>query len=625
MKARYLAVIFLVLVMLSVSLAHAQPPPSGSVSSAGSSLLTGLTSGNSSIYAGFFAIVMFVIFAIALDRTQLSSGRIAISFIFALITFFVLYTDNALLHFFLNTFIVLAFIALILGMLALVKSPRSIRLIGVVIALFLVIILFENDSGLTNFASSTLHFPILTVLPYVFGMVAVAVFIILLLRVIKTHSNIVLRAVLLFIILLLIALLIPGFAGFLFNPITFVSLIAIMILAIFFIKRTGRVGPKLSKRDKLDIKQQNLQTKVLGKINKRKQKNQKILDKYQALSKKQGLSPKEQAKLGKFKEKLTKSAWENVSNRVDLTKNQYSSSQLSNNPALQSLTQTGFLAKRKALKELKQKSVERASNTKSNISGELSQLASAVNAGQYGSKVSEKAARKIYDQRITKELRTKDVSNLLHEKENIMDPNLNLSKSTRKKLIKRIDRSLGKLTKNKFIPKSADQMTQKSLAKEQKQQARQEALEDNRLANAQLEAARRNAAAEQQKKAEQERLQEQAKLAEAARQEALRKQEEELKKRAESTSNAAVGQTSALDRRIKTPLWFTPKSPVDEKGKLDVQVQNELEVHGLTHRREDLVNLINSGKLSGRDLKNAKNELDRIDYRLKKYGREIHR
>ena len=41
--------------------------------------LSGLTSGNSYIYAGFFAIVMFIVFAIALDRTQLSSGRIAIS------------------------------------------------------------------------------------------------------------------------------------------------------------------------------------------------------------------------------------------------------------------------------------------------------------------------------------------------------------------------------------------------------------------------------------------------------------------------------------------------------------------------------------------------------------------
>jgi hypothetical protein len=72
-------------------------------------------------------------------------------------------------------------------------------------------------------------------------------------------------------------------------------------------------------------------------------------------------------------------------------------------------------------------------------------------------------------------------------------------------------------------------------------------------------------------------------------------------------------------------LWFSPKSPVDENGKLDVRVQNEIELNGLTHRKEDLINNINSGKLSERDLKNAKNELNRIDYRLKKYGREIHR
>ena len=37
--------------------------------------------------------------------------------------------------------------------------------------------------------------------------------------------------------------------------------------------------------------------------------------------------------------------------------------------------------------------------------------------------------------------------------------------------------------------------------------------------------------------------------------------------------------------------------------KLDVQMQNQIEVNGLIDRRENLVGLINSGKRSGRQLK----------------------
>ena len=117
MNRSYLSVLALLAAVLSFSLVHAQAPPSITGVSTTVSLLGGLSTANSPMYAGFFAMVMFIIFAVALDRTQLSSGGIAISFIFALITFFILYTDNTLLHFFLNTFIVLAFIGLILGLL----------------------------------------------------------------------------------------------------------------------------------------------------------------------------------------------------------------------------------------------------------------------------------------------------------------------------------------------------------------------------------------------------------------------------------------------------------------------------------------------------------------------------
>ncbi len=89
--------------------------------------------------------------------------------------------------------------------------------------------------------------------------------------------------------------------------------------------------------------------------------------------------------------------------------------------------------------------------------------------------------------------------------------------------------------------------------------------------------------------------------------------------------SGVAGPNSAFDKRVKTPLWFSPKSPVDENGKLDAQMQNEIEARGLMDRRENLVNLLGSGKLSGKQAKDAKNELNRIDSRLKKYGREIHR
>ena len=92
-----------------------------------------------------------------------------------------------------------------------------------------------------------------------------------------------------------------------------------------------------------------------------------------------------------------------------------------------------------------------------------------------------------------------------------------------------------------------------------------------------------------------------------------------------SGKEAKSGPTSAYDRRLKPPLWFTPKSPVDKDLKLDPNTQNDLEVQGLSHRREELVNSINSGVLSSKELKNARNELRRIDYTIKRYNRYIHR
>ncbi|MCL4397234.1 hypothetical protein M1494_02715 [Candidatus Parvarchaeota archaeon] len=696
MKISHITAVLFLLAVLSISSVHAQTgiPTISTSSSVGSSFLSGLTSGNSYIYAGFFAIVMFIIFAIALDRTQLSSGRIAISFIFALITFFLLYTDNTLLHFFLNTFIVLAFIALILGMLAAVKSPRSIRLIGLIVALFLILILFENDSGLTNSVNSILHINILSILPLVFGIIAVAVFIILLLRGVKTHSNIVLRVILLFIVFLLIALLIPGFAAFLFSPIVLIPLFVAILLVIFLIRKGGRHGPKLSKQDKLDLKQQKkaqkdakLQNKVLSSIANRKQSNDSNLQEYRNLMKKGNLTPDEQLKVAQLKNKLANEAWQNVADRTKLTQAQYSKKQLSNNKDLQKLT--GFFSRDQALKNLKSNaksnyklswSQKRAlkkqqnnlnkkntfiSNTGNSQAGDLFDLANAAKKGGLGPVQKDKAARKLFDKQISKESRNKDVSALLNERNKLLDPTLNLSNSTRRKEVAKIDKKLKKISSN-ISPKSPDQVRQNNLIKEQQEQRRQEMLEEQRLADAQLEAARRNA---ERERAERERLAEQAKLAEAARQQAehdrlIREQQEQRRqemleeqrradaqldalKRAEqqraaeaakqeaenrkqqadlqNATSGIVGPSSAFDKRVKTPLWFSHKSPVDKNGKLDVQMQNQIEATGLMDRRQNLVSLINSGKLSGRQLKDARNELNRIDYRLKKYGRDIHR
>jgi hypothetical protein len=139
-----------------------------------------------------------------------------------------------------------------------------------------------------------------------------------------------------------------------------------------------------------------------------------------------------------------------------------------------------------------------------------------------------------------------------------------------------------------------------------------------------LEEQARLAEAARQEAERQKMLEEQARLAEAARQEA--EHEKTIKEQQVSSQNIGnVGPNTAFDKRVKPPLWFSPKSPVDKNGKLDVQMQNEIEVRGLMDRRENLVSLINSGRLSGRQLKDAKNELNRIDYRLKKYGRDIHR
>ena len=686
MKISHVAVILLLLSVFSVSLVHAQVGiPISTPTSSSASFLSGLTSGNSYIYAGFFAIVMFIVFAIALDRTQLSSGRIAISFIFALITFFLLYTDNALLHFFLNSFIVLAFIALILGMLAAVKSPRSIRLIGLVVALFLIIILFENDSSLTNFVNATFHINILNILPLIFGIIAVAVFIILLLRGVKNHNNIVLRVILLFVVFLLIALLIPGFASFLFSPIVLIPLFAAIFLVIFFILKP-RHGPRPSRADKRLQKEEKVKHNALSSIADRKQANADVLQEYRDLMKKGNLTPEEQLRMAQLKNKLANEAWQNVADRSKLTGVQYSKGQLSNNKDLQRVT--SFFSRDQALRDLKSRaksnyklpwSQKRAlkkqqtnlnnkskfiSNTGNNQAGDLFDLANATNQGTLGSVPTDKVAKKIFERRISKEARQKDVTSLLNERNKILDPNLNLSNSTRHKELAKIDKKLKKLSP-KIVPPSPDKIRQKDLIREQQEQRREEMLEEQRRADAQLAALRK---AEEKRRAERARLEEQARLAEEARkkaeqdrlvreqqeqrmQEMIEKQrradaqlaalreaekeraakaaEQEAENKAQQSSQQAnpnfTAPTSAFDRRVKTPLWFSHKSPVDENGKLDVQMRNEIELNGLMNRREDLVNSINSGKLSDKELKDARNELNRVDYRLKRYGRDIHR
>ena len=366
MKRSYLPVLALLAAVLSFSLVHAQAPPPVSGVSTSASLLGGLSSANSPMYAGFFAIVMFIIFAVALDRTQLSSGKIGISFVFALITFFILYSDPTLLHFFLNTFIVLAFIALILGLLTLVRSPRSIKLIGLLVALFLVMILFENDTGLTNFVNSTFHVSILSILPFIFGIAAVLIFAVLLLKGARNSKNTAVRVALLFIVFLMITLLIPGFAGFIFNPIVLLTMFGVIMSAIiiYLLVANAHRGPKLSDQDKLDRKEEKKSRKqeglnkvkddVLGSISKRKESNKGLLDEYRTLLKKKDLSEDEKLKLFQIKDKLGKSAWENVQDRVKLTKEQYSPKQLSNNKDLKALTSS--LRSRRKLEKLRKKS-----------------------------------------------------------------------------------------------------------------------------------------------------------------------------------------------------------------------------------------------------------------------------
>ena len=518
MNKLLLTVVSIVFLGFLFSSVNAQiPPPTTSVSSNGFSLGP-LSAVNSSIYAAFFAIVLFIVFAIALDRTQLSSGRIAISLILGLITFFVLYTNSTLLHFFLNTFIVLAFIALILGMLAAVKSPRSIKLIGLVVALFLIYILFANDSGLTNFIDSFLHIDILQILPLILGAVAILTIIILILRAMRNHKSIGLRAVLAFIILMMIVLLIPGFASFLFNPVILIILIILIILviiAIFYFGRRHPRGPRDINGYKKPSKEAKLQNKVLSSINDRKAANADVLKEYKELINKGNLTPNEQLRVAQLKNKLANEAWKNVADRTKLTQVQYSKSQLSNNRDLQKLT--GFFSRNQALRDLKSEakknyklswSERRAlknrerfiKNSENPQAGDIFDLANSVRNGSLGNIPSEKAARKIFERRLSKEARNKDVSSLLNERNKILDPSLNLSDSTRRKLLAKLDKDLRKVSPNI----SPDKINQKRLIKEQKEQLRQEMLEDKRLQEAQLEAARKNAEKERQRMSEEQ-------------------------------------------------------------------------------------------------------------------------
>jgi hypothetical protein len=587
-----LLVIFIILPVFLVAAVHAQsiPPPtvSSSTSSNGFSL-GAINSSNSVIYAAFFALFLAIVFAIALNRTQLSSGSVAIAVILGAISFLVLYTNSVLLHFFLNTFIVLAFIGLILGILALVKSPRSVRLMGLIAALFLIYILFANDTGLTNAVNGFLHINILSILPIILGAVSILVIIVLILRGIRNHKSLPLRVVLAFILFLLITLIIPGFASFFFSPIVLIPLAIVIIVALYLI--FGH--PRLPKGDK-PPKEDKIRAKVLPAIEKRKQANQGILNEYRSLASKKNLTPNEQLRVAQLKNKLAKEAWENVADRTKLTAAQYSKKDLANNRDLQKLT--GFFSKDQALTDLKKKAKDNykmsraekkqlkkqqkaldqkdtfVQNMGTKESGDLFDLAGAVSSnavsdrkarkiyedrlkkqgkvpiswaekrrmkkelqkskeeaakqndmfqmanaarnGALGEAISDKQARKMYDDIISKDIRNKNVNDLIQKRQELQDRGLNLSKSTREKLIKKTDKEIKKLTNNKVNPGDIDSA---NLRKEQIRQTRQEMSEDSVLSRAQLEAARRNAEAARKEAERQDMLREQAQMAEAAR------------------------------------------------------------------------------------------------------------
>jgi hypothetical protein len=424
MNKLYILIALGLLPVFIFSVAHAfSPVPVSTTVVSGFLSIGKLSSANSMLYAALIAIGLFVVFEVALERTQLSNGSIPISIVFALIVFFVLYSDSALLHFFVNVVMVMTLILIILGMLALIKSPRSIRIIGLVVALFLVYILFVNDSGLTNSIDSVLHINLLQILPLILGVVTVFAIILFFVKGIRNSSNPNVKILFAFIIVLIVALLIPGFASFLFNPIIGVILLIAIVLAVLMMKKLSR-GPKV---------------------------------------------------------KLTKAGKAAVAERKTALKEQ-----------------------KKAEKIVGKKNIF-TENMGNKESGDLFDMANAVNSGAMvdakGRPVipkSKKEARRLYKDMVSKERRNNDIAKLLKQRQDYQSPDLFLSNSTRNKLIKRLDKKLNKLTGNKIVPKSLQEINADKLRKEQIQQARQELSEDDRIAQAQLKDARRQAAADQQ-------------------------------------------------------------------------------------------------------------------------------
>lgn len=543
MNKLYILIALGILPVFIFSVAHAfSPVPVATTVVSGFLSLGKLSSANSMLYAALIAMGLFVVFEVALERTQLSNGSIPISIVFALIVFFVLYSDSALLHFFVNVVMVMTLILIILGMLALVKSPRSIRIIGLVVALFLSYILFVNDSGLTNSIDSALHINLLQILPLILGVVTVFAIILFFVKGIRNSSNPNVKILFAFIIVLIVALLIPGFASFLFNPIIGVVLLIAVVLAVLMMRKLSRGHKvKLTKAGKAAVaerkaalkeqkkaeKIEEIKPQVLSSIKERKQANADALKDYRALISKKNLTPGEQLKVAQLKSQLANEAWKNVADRTKLTAAQYSKKELANNRNLQRLT--GSLLRGQTLHDLRQDAkrnyrmsraekkalkAEQKGIDKKNVftenmgnkeSGDLFDMANAVNAGAMvdakGRPVipkSEKEARRLYKDMLSKERRNNDIAKLLKQRQDYQSPDLFLSNSTRTKLIKRLDKKLNKLTGNKIVPKSLQEINADKLRKEQIQQARQELSEDDRIAQAQLKDARRQAAWDQQ-------------------------------------------------------------------------------------------------------------------------------
>ncbi len=226
-----------VLLSVSVVFGGATLPSSSGGSPLTSSILNNLGSftpgSNVLMYAGLFAVLVFVIFSLWLKKTTLSGGSDAIALVIAAITFIFMYTNPAVISLFLQVFVITILSAiLLLGLL--ITARQGIRfhhMLAIVALMLLFWLILENDAPFNAQVNAALGVNLALFLPFIIAILFLLTAVIGMAKVVKnTDSALVKVLAPIEVILLFILLFVAPSGAFLLATIGIGLFLGILIV-----------------------------------------------------------------------------------------------------------------------------------------------------------------------------------------------------------------------------------------------------------------------------------------------------------------------------------------------------------------------------------------------------------